>query len=62
LRKKYPLRDEPGKTLFIFEKNGKFYAHVVKDRTDKTAAKIVFETGKYDSIDEIEKEFPPVTE
>jgi hypothetical protein len=47
---KYVLRDEPGKTMFTFAKKGKFYGHIVKDRTEKSPAKIVFETPKFDSI------------
>ncbi|WP_199731670.1 hypothetical protein [Cohnella endophytica] len=43
----YPLRDEPGKTMFVFEKNGKVFGHIIKDRTEKSPAKMIFETQKY---------------
>jgi hypothetical protein len=55
---KYPIRDEPGKTMFVFEKNGKVYGHIVKDRTNKAPAKFIFETKKFNSIDELKTEFP----
>jgi hypothetical protein len=54
---KYPLRDEPDKTMFVFEKNGKIYGHIVKDRTDKAPAKFIFETKKFNSVDELKTEF-----
>jgi hypothetical protein len=59
MNEKYVLRDEPGKTMFVFEKNGKCYGHIVKDRTDKSLAKIIFETTKFDSIEQLKAEFPP---
>jgi hypothetical protein len=59
MNEKYALRDEPGKTMYVFEKNGKVYGHVVKDRTDKSPAKIAFETPKYDSIEQLISDFPP---
>jgi len=46
----YPLRDEPGRTKFVFEKHGLIYGHIVKNRTDKELAKLVFETEKFDSV------------
>jgi hypothetical protein len=55
---KYTLRDEPDKTMFVFEKNGKVYGHIIKNRTDKSPAKFVFETEKYDSIDELKAQYP----
>ncbi|MCD9025883.1 hypothetical protein [Cohnella silvisoli] len=55
---KYPLRDEPGKTMFVFEKLGKVYGHVIKDRTDKEMAKFLYETKKYGSIEELKEEYP----
>jgi len=54
----YPLRDEPSKTMFVFEKAGKFYGHVVKDRTDKAPAKLLFETQKFESLEQLKAEFP----
>jgi hypothetical protein len=39
MNEKYVLRDEPGKTMFVFEENGKYYGHIVKERTDKSPAK-----------------------
>jgi hypothetical protein len=59
MNEKYALRDEPSKTMFVFEKNGKYYGHIVKERTDKSPAKIAFETQKYDSIELLKAEFPP---
>ncbi|NOU70921.1 hypothetical protein GC098_05665 [Paenibacillus sp. LMG 31458] len=56
--KKYPLLKEPDKTMFIFEKNGKFYGHIVKNKTEKSVAKITFETGKYDSVEQLKSEYP----
>jgi len=54
----YPLREEPGKTMFVFEKQGKVYGHIVKNRTDKAPAKFLFETPKFDSIEQLKAEFP----
>jgi hypothetical protein len=59
MNEKYALRDEPSKTMFVFEKNGKYYGHIVKERTDKSPAKIAFETPKYDSIEQLKAEYPP---
>jgi hypothetical protein len=58
---KYPLRDEPGKTMFVFEKNGKVYGHIIKNRTDKAPAKFIFETEKHDSVEELKAQFPEAT-
>ncbi|MBB6670264.1 hypothetical protein [Cohnella nanjingensis] len=55
---RYPLRDEPGKTMFVFEKLGKIYGHVIKDRTDKSPAKFVFETTKYDTLELLKADYP----
>lgn len=55
---KYSLLNEPGKTMFVFEKNGKFYGHIVKNKTDQSVAKLLFETGKYESIEQIKIEYP----
>lgn len=57
---KYILKQEPDKTMFIFEKNGKFYGHVVKNKTETTVAKLIFETAKYESVDQIKSEYPPL--
>jgi hypothetical protein len=59
---KYPLLDEPGKTMFIFEKLGKFYGHIIKDRTGKAPALFIFETPKYESIDQLKADYPPSAE
>lgn len=60
---KYPLADEKGnangRTMFVFEKAGRYYGHIVRDRTSKEPAKLMFETGRYDSIDALKAEFPP---
>jgi len=59
---KYPLKDEPGKTMFVFEKDGRIYGHIVKDKTDKAPAKFIFETERYDSIDALKSEYPDANE
>jgi hypothetical protein len=58
MNEKYALRDEPGKTMFIFDKNGKYYGHIVKDRTEKSPARLVFETPKFDSVEQLKAEYP----
>lgn len=55
---RYQLRDEPGKTMFIFEKNGNYYGHIVKDKTDNASAKIMFVTPKFDSVEQLKNEYP----
>ncbi|MCR8633518.1 hypothetical protein [Paenibacillus radicis (ex Xue et al. 2023)] len=55
---RYQLLNEPGRTICIFEKNGKYFGHILKDRTDKAPAKLVFETPKYDSLDALKLEYP----
>jgi hypothetical protein len=55
---KYILRDEPDKSMFVFEKNGKYYGHIIKNKTDKALAKFVFETASFDSIELLKEEFP----
>lgn len=32
---KYPLLKEPDKTMFVIEKLGKYYGHIVKNKTDR---------------------------
>ncbi|OPH61772.1 hypothetical protein BC351_00590 [Paenibacillus ferrarius] len=59
---KYTLQKEPDKTMFVFQKNGKFYGHVVKNKTDKSVAKIVFETSKYETVEQIKEEYPAADE
>ncbi len=54
----YPLRDEPGKTMFVFEKHVRIYGHIIKNRTDKELAKFVFETEKFDSVEALKAEYP----
>ncbi|KIL35151.1 hypothetical protein SD71_16115 [Cohnella kolymensis] len=55
---KYTLRDEPDKTMFVFQRLGKVYGHIIKNRTDKAPAKFIFETEKYNSIDELKAQYP----
>ncbi|TBL72459.1 hypothetical protein [Paenibacillus thalictri] len=55
---KYPLLKEPDKTMFVFEKSGKYYGHIIKNKTDKKPAKFVFETQTFDSLDELKAEYP----
>ncbi len=57
---KYSLRDEPGKSIIIFEKHGKVYGHMVKDRDSKGPAKFIFETSKYDSVELLKADYPEV--
>jgi hypothetical protein len=56
---KYPLLGELGKTMFVFEKLGKYYGHMIKDRTEKSPALLVFETAKYESIEQLKADYPP---
>jgi hypothetical protein len=56
---KYPLLEEPGKSMFVFAAGGKFYGHIIKDRTDKGPAKFLFETARYGSVEELKAEYPP---
>jgi hypothetical protein len=58
MTEKYALSDDPSKTMFVFEKNGKVYGHIIKNRTDKAPAKFIFETEKYDSIEELKAAYP----
>lgn len=55
---KYKLENERDKTMFVFDRNGKYFGHVVKDRTDKTPAKLIFETGTYVSVDALKQDYP----
>lgn len=57
---KYGLQEEPDKTMFVFAKDGKFYGHIVKNKTDKAPAKFVFETAKYNTLEELKSEYPPL--
>jgi hypothetical protein len=59
---RYPLRDESGKTVVVFEKFGKFYGHIIKDRTDKSPAKFIFETPKYETVELLKADFPALIE
>ncbi|MBP1992732.1 hypothetical protein [Paenibacillus eucommiae] len=60
MNEKYAIRDEPGKMMFVFFKNNQYYGHIVKERTDKSPAKIVFETKKYDSLSQLKSDYPPL--
>ncbi|MFE5321837.1 hypothetical protein ACFQ88_24375 [Paenibacillus sp. NPDC056579] len=55
---KYPLLNEPDKTMFVFAKNGKYYGHIIKNKTAKAAAKFIFETVKFDTIEALKAEYP----
>ncbi|MFE5317582.1 hypothetical protein ACFQ88_02620 [Paenibacillus sp. NPDC056579] len=55
---KYILRDEPDKTMFVFAKNGKYYGHIVKNKTEKAPAKFVFETESYESVEALKAAYP----
>ncbi|MDF2668329.1 MAG: hypothetical protein K0R67_635 [Paenibacillus sp.] len=38
---KYQLLNEPDKTMFVFEKFGKVYGHIIKNPTSKDPAKFI---------------------
>jgi hypothetical protein len=59
---KYTLREELGKTMVVFENLGKYYGHIIKDRTEKSPALLVFETAKYESIGQLKADYPPFVE
>jgi hypothetical protein len=59
---KYILLNESDKTMFVFEKLGKVYGHIIKNKTNKAPAKFIFETGRYDSIELLKAEFPEATD
>ncbi|UUZ82797.1 hypothetical protein LJK88_01820 [Paenibacillus sp. P26] len=54
----YVLLHEPDKTMFVFTKQGRFYGHIVKRKTDKAPAKLVFETPLYDTMEQLKAEYP----
>jgi hypothetical protein len=55
---KYQLLNEPDKTMFVFEKFGKVYGHIIKNPTSKDPAKFIFETAKYDSLELLKNDYP----
>lgn len=56
---KYPIANETGKTMFVFSAlAGKVYGHIVKDRTAKDPAKIIFETARYESVELLKADYP----
>ncbi|MCS7460449.1 hypothetical protein N0M98_09875 [Paenibacillus doosanensis] len=55
---KYTLLKEPDKTMFVFFKNDKYYGHIIKNKTDKAPAKFIFETDKYDSLEQLKADYP----
>lgn len=57
---KYKLKNETDKTMFVFNQSGKIYGHIIKDRTEKAPAKLVFETGKYMSVEELKNDYPEI--
>lgn len=57
---KYGLLEEPDKTMFVFAKEGKFYGHIIKNKTDKAPAKFVFETTNYNTLEELKAEYPSI--
>ncbi|CAG7654489.1 hypothetical protein ACFQI7_35480 [Paenibacillus allorhizosphaerae] len=59
MSEKYILLNEPDKTMFVFNKNGKVYGHIVKNKTDKAPAKFVFETASYDTVEALKSDYPP---
>jgi len=58
----YALQDEPDKIMFVFEKLGKVYGHIIKNKTNKAPAKFIFETSKYDSIELLKTDYPEATD
>jgi hypothetical protein len=57
---RYKLKNETGKTMFVFSQGGKIYGHIIKDRTNKEPAKFMFETGKYTTLDDLKSDYPEV--
>ncbi|MCC2686177.1 MAG: hypothetical protein K0R75_3076 [Paenibacillaceae bacterium] len=55
---KYPLKDEPGKSMVVFEKAGQYYGHIIKEKTEKAPAKFVFETQRYGSLELLKADYP----
>ncbi|TVX98372.1 hypothetical protein [Paenibacillus cremeus] len=57
---KYALRDEPDKTMFVFKSRvgTQVYGHIIRNRTETSPAKLVFETAKFESIDDLKAEYP----
>ncbi len=55
---RYSLRDEPGKSMYVLEKNGKVFGHIVKNKDAKGPTKFLFETPKFDSVELLKAEFP----
>ncbi len=62
MQNKYPLLNETDKTMFVFEKFGKVYGHIIKNPTSKAPAKLIFETAKYDSVELLMTDYPPKIE
>ncbi|XEC97461.1 hypothetical protein AB6A23_13410 [Paenibacillus tarimensis] len=55
---KYQLLNEPDKTMFVFQKLGKYYGHIIKNKTEKAPAKFIFETARYDSMELLKADYP----
>jgi hypothetical protein len=55
----YSLLNENNRTMHIFEKNGKYYGQLIKDRTETSPAKFLFETAKFDTIADLKVEYTP---
>jgi hypothetical protein len=55
---RYPLLEDQGKTMIVFTRNGKFYGHIVKDKTEKSPAKFMFETQTFETIELLKAEYP----
>lgn len=47
--------------MFVFERGGKVFGHIIKDRTDKVPVKFIFETDKFDTIEALKAEYPEAT-
>lgn len=60
---KYPLANESGKTMFVFSAlGGKVYGHIVRNKTDKDPAKLLFETPRYETVEALKAEYPEASE
>ncbi len=59
---KYPLLNEPNRTIVVFNRGNFLYGHILKNSTEKAPVKLMFETGKYASIEALKEEFPPAEE
>lgn len=58
---KYILLNEQDKSMFVFQKGGKYYGHIIKNKTNTSPAKFVFETKMYDTLELLKTDYPSDT-